>query len=629
MLQSAMTQHRPPIASRAAPSERPTPRATRKTQHAILALTLLAALALRLNGLFWDEGNLFHPDERFVLTVAGQLHWPADGNWQTLDPFWNPETGSIREFAYGHLPLYALRIMQAVLDPWLSLSEPWPAWLTGRLRAVPGDELERLAVIGRALVALADTATVAVLFAIGRRLFGVSTALLASAFLALAVLPIQAAHFFTVDPWATLFSAIAVWGMVRLAARGNRRDTLLAGAAIGLAAACKITMALLILPLVVAMSRARSPSRPLSLAQPLALAAAIFALTNPFALLNLRTFAESMAVQFAVVRGWLDYPYIRQYHGTLPYVYPIVQQWRWGLGPLLTVVAWIGLLWALWRAWRRGSATGEAVILAWVVPFFLLTGAWHAKFPRYLLPIIPFLCLFGAHWLLSLANRNRRALAWAGSALVLAGTFAYALAFANIYSQPHPWLRASAWTYEHVPAGSAIAIEHWDHALPVNLVAGDQVLDHDRYRQTRLEVFDLEDEGRFGELAGQIAQADYVILASRRAYGSLARWPVRYPRTARYYRLLFAERLGFRLVHAEWSEPRLGPLAWREDPIVGAGLPAPGWWQQRAQTGWAWQPGRADESFAVYDHPTPLIFARAETLSAQELRKRLEISDGT
>ncbi|MFQ5344214.1 MAG: hypothetical protein ACE5F6_21940, partial [Anaerolineae bacterium] len=163
----------------------------------------------------------------------------------------------------------------------------------------------------------------------------------------------------------------------------------------------------------------------------------------------------------------------------------------------------------------------------------------------------------------------------------------------------------------------------------VNLVAGDQVMDHDRYRQIRLEVFDLEDEGRFGELAEQIAEADYVILASRRAYGSLTRWPERYPRTARYYRLLFGEQLGFRLVHAEWSEPRLGPLAWREDPLAGASLPAPSWWQQRAQTGWAWRPGRADESFAVYDHPTPLIFARVETLSAQELRKRLGITNET
>jgi hypothetical protein len=599
-------------------------RGSRHAQHVALLAILATALAIRLYGIFWDEGFLFHPDERWILSVASQLHWPADGNWRSLDPFWDPSSGHLRDFAYGHLPLYALRLAQAAVDRWLPLAGPWPTWLTERMRAVPADPLEKLAVIGRALVALADTATVAVLYALGRRLYGVKTGLLAAALMALAVLSIQIAHFFTVDTFATLFAIIALIGAVRLAeGADSRRDEIITGAAIGLATACKLTMSLLVIPLLLALPEQPGERRQATVRgiRILAIAAVVFALTNPFALVDVRTFAESMAVQMAVVRGWLDYPYTRQYHATWPYIYPLVQQWRWGLGPLLGTAAWVGIGWAGWRTARRQGSRGEKVVLAWVLPYFLLTAGWHAKFVRYLLPIVPFLCLFGAAWLLSLTKRPIGATL---TALVLIGTLIYALAFMNIYRQRHPWLRTSAWIYAHVPAGSTIAVEHWDQALPVNLTTDTQVLAHDRYRQTTLELFDLEDEGRFDELANQLAAADYVVLASRRLYGTLSRWPERYPLSARYYRLLFGEQLGFRLVHADWSEPRLGRLVWREDPIADAGLPRPPWWiAARTTDGWAWHPGRADESFAVYDHPTPLVFARLQRLSAAEIRRRL------
>ena len=604
-----------------------------RTPSVILVMILAAALTLRLSGLFWDEGQLFHPDERWILTVASQLHGPRDGNLHTLDPFWDPDAGHLREFAYGHFPLYALRLSQAALNRALPLAGAWPARLFALLGATASDDLERLAVTGRAMMALTGTATVALLYALGRRLYDTQTGLLAAALLAVAVLPIQLAHFYTVDPWATFFGVAAVWGTVRLSETGHRQDALLAGGAMGLAVGCKLSMVLLVIPLLAAFAGkewGRDGARTLALAS--AAAGATFVLTNPFAVLDTGMFLESMAVQWGVVHGWLDYPYTRQYHGTLAFIYPLVQQWRWGLGPLISTAGWAGVGWTAWRAWRRTATRGELIVLAWVVPFFLLTGGQYAKFMRYLLPIIPFLCLMGARLLTELSRDRRlgrfgRLCGRTLAVTVLAGSFAYALTFAQIYRQPHSWIRASAWIYAHVPAGSTIAIEHWDQALPVNLVSGGQVLDHDRYRQPQLALFDLEDEGRFDELAEQLAQSDYVVLASRRLYGTLARWPERYPRTARYYRLLFSGKIGFRLVHAEVTAVQLGGFALHEDPIAGAGLPSPAGGQARATARWTWSPGRADESFAVYDHPTPLIFQRVEKLSVQELRRRLAVAD--
>ena len=43
---------------------------------------------------------------------------------------------------------------------------------------------------------------------------------------------------------------------------------------------------------------------------------------------------------------------------------------------------------------------GMWVLLSWVIPFFLITGWFEVKFPRYLLPIYPLMILWAADWLL-------------------------------------------------------------------------------------------------------------------------------------------------------------------------------------------------------------------------------------
>ena len=84
--------------------------------HLALALILVAAAGLRLYGLDWDEGQHAHPDERWIAMVAPTITWPKqlsdllDPRRSTLNPLWvpsgGPGEGHLRNFAYGHLPLY-------------------------------------------------------------------------------------------------------------------------------------------------------------------------------------------------------------------------------------------------------------------------------------------------------------------------------------------------------------------------------------------------------------------------------------------------------------------------------------------------------------------------------------------
>ena len=135
-------------------------------------------------------------------------------------------------------------------------------------------------------------------------------------------------------------------------------------------------------------------------------------------------------------------------------MYHVRQLATWGLGWPLGIVAWAGLLFVSLRGMRLGfglaylalgwglpmaillfstsflaiiAASGIAVaallvtlpvrspesrmdvlLLTWVAPFFLITGAFQVKFLRYLIPITPFLLLFGSKMLVAFWDRGYR-----------------------------------------------------------------------------------------------------------------------------------------------------------------------------------------------------------------------------
>lgn len=558
----------------------------------LLLLLLLLAATLRLGALDWDGGIGAHPDERYIVGVAERLRWPGRLNPFDVDP----------SFAYGHLPLYLLALAYGLADG--------------------ADPL----LVGRLLAALSDLGTVALTFALGRRVYGTGTGLLAAAFVTLTVHHVQQAHFYTVDVPLAFFVLGALLFAVRLAEGGHTSDACLAGAWTGLAIGTKFSGMLLAVPLVVACTGA-AMERGVHWRRALQSGATVlvaFALTNPFALLALPTFWHNLLEQAAIVRGALDVPYARQFHATRPYVYPVVQQLRWGMGWLPGLTAFAGLAYVIWRVVRCAPRRAEWVVLVWAVPYFAFAGALYAKFPRYMLPLTPLLSTYGARLVLGPESPRRsrshpqiqRAwprwysppwdrhsqplLSWRGLLAVLLLVFSLirCLAFVNLYRWPHPWLAASDWFRDNVPPGAVAAIEEWDHPLPVGRMSRDI---------RELPVFDVDTPEKWRGIADTLAEVDYIIIASRRGYATLAGWPRRYPFATRYYRLLFEGALGFEPVACFGRYPRLGPLVLADDPTGGLGFSLPTICQTQAVT---LGPGRLDESFVVYDHPQAIVFRR-------------------
>ena len=605
-----------------------------KREFFALGVILIAAACLRFYGLAWDGGYLFHPDERKILLVAAELRLPT-----TLGEFFLPASPlNPKFFAYGSFPIYLLKMLSALVP------------ISGAGYAVPWrEDFVGLMFLGRVLSALFDLGTILFTFLLARRLYSATIGLFAAACVAVTVLHIQLAHFYAVDTLLTLLVVATVYYAARYAQGRRRRDAVLLGIVFGLALATKITAAPLIAPILVAVVRARnerttgiSASPTLAwlararlilgdwcdqiwrarktLAKIFGVAFAVFVITQPYAWIDPLRFWAQVATELLVARGWLDYPYTRQYANTLPFVYPILQSSVWGMSLPLGIFAWGGSAWFAWRGWRERDWRA-GLLVAWAGLYFFSIGAQHAKYLRYLLPLTPFLFIMASAGLAACVSRFAAFVSRVAVGAALGGALVYSLAFVSLYAREHPWIEISRWVYANVPMQATLATEYWDDQLPLPMQLNGVMRAPSDFRYVTLPLYDDDDAQKIDALVEALSATDYIVLATQRLSATIERLPARYPISARYYRLLFAGELGFDLAAFAQNGIALDGVVIADDRFNGkqyVGLPP-------RSDAWAWNWGYADESFTVYDHPLPLVFRKTRALSPAELRALLTL----
>lgn len=471
----------------------PNPTLTPAFARLLLLLVLGFAAWLRLTGLNWDEGTYPHPDERFLSMVAHGLHAaelsPPErdegarqahlqrcrdrnhsasgiGGWfDTECSNFNPANTGNPSYPYGQLPLTAVRLFAEAM----STVTGWPGW--SRYGAID--------LVGRALSAAVDLLTVLVCFLLGRLLWSRGVGVLAAAFFAFAVLPIQSAHYFTVDSWATLAAAVCVLFLVRIVRWGERGDILAFGFAYGLALSCKLSLLPLALLLPIALfwaprryvlqGRSSWLAR-LALLFPdfsigAAAAFAMFRLGSPYVFAGPYWFDVTPNAAYLdyleelrrIVYGISDIPPSWQWLERIPILSPARDLLFWGLGLPLGIAAIAGIVFLGWRL-LRGSAVQKARAIAWLwtVGYFLWMAQQWQSTMRYLLPVYPLLCVFAAAGLVvAWRARPRRRLVPVLAVLVLVLTGTWAFAFHSVYVHLHPYVAASHWFLRNVPAGAS------------------------------------------------------------------------------------------------------------------------------------------------------------------------------
>jgi hypothetical protein len=359
---------------------------------------------------------------------------------------------------------------------------------------------EQLYTLARVAAAVLGAAALWLLYATGARLFNRGVGLLAAAIEAVAFLPVFYAHLALNDVPTLAPLTLSLLGSAGVLRKGRRRDYLLAGIGLGLACATKYTAGIAIVPLAAACAaryldggsaRARRVVAGLALAGAAALLA--FLIANPYAVLDYRGFHAELVHQSTLsgeAQGKLGAPR----HGGIAYY---LWSLTWGLGWVPALAALGGAL-TIWRSSPKARLRSVGWLLVPAPLLFLLfMGLQGRYFGRWLMPILPIMCLLGAFFALQrLDGAARRLLSWRAGrgrdavptggaekhparalrALLAALLVAALLAQGLIYSVHSGLVLARAdtrtltreWMLAHVPAGARIVVEpvapdEWAH----------------------------------------------------------------------------------------------------------------------------------------------------------------------
>jgi len=422
-----------------------------------LALTglLLVALAVRVWGAKSGLPYAYNVDENahFVPRAIGFFG-------HTLNPYYfvNPPATS-----------YVFYVVFAV----------WFGGGDGAALAYATDATE-VWLVARLTVAIISTFAVWLTYLAGKRLFDRPTALLGSAILAFAFLPVFYSRLALNDAPALSAVALSLWGTALVLRSGRWWHYAIAGVGLGLAISTKYTAGIVIVPLIgAALARWREePGTPPTLRElvrprglrtllrspalrGLVLVAAgatvlAFAVTNPYAIKSYSEFIDGIRKQGSATAG-SDKLGVKESSGFRYYLWTLT----WGLG-------WVPMLASLGGAFLviRRDRRLAWVLLPAVVLFFAFMGSQERFFGRWFLPVYPILCLLAAYAAIEVvralgrARPRARLAAAAIASLALVGQGAVFSVHNNLVnSRADTRSLTREWLVANVPPGSEIVVE--------------------------------------------------------------------------------------------------------------------------------------------------------------------------
>jgi hypothetical protein len=339
----------------------------------LFPVILLVALAVRLWGLgFGLPYIIARPDETEIAGPAvgflsGDLR-PPFFEWPTL-------------FTYTAAFFYVMYFL---------VTRPFTGYAT--LAAFAESRRQSIApflYITRALSAVTGVLTVWWVHSICRRLFDQTTAIVACLFLALAFLHVRDSHFGVTDVAMTALVTLTVLLILKWRQTGNFSDAALAGFVGGLAGSTKYNGLGVCMPFIVALVQRVGNDGVRRLALALMLFGATMALgffgASPYILIDWPRFVHSISGVGAHLaeghglmlgRGWSYYARV---------ILPAAVGWPMFLAGLAGLVVLM--------ATRLRDA---AVLFAFPIAYYVIAGRGYTVFARYVIPVLPFLCIAAA-----------------------------------------------------------------------------------------------------------------------------------------------------------------------------------------------------------------------------------------
>lgn len=407
-------------------------------QHKALLAILFLALILRIWGIGYGLPLFTQGDEPSL--ISGSLRMLQ---YRTLVPAFHPD---------AFRPLYYPPVI-----PYLLLPVAVPTLLGqyllgdyasfGEFSRVVALHLTPVWLVSRLLVALMGAATVAVAYAIGRRLFDRTAGLAAAALLATSFLHVSLSHF--VRHWvpATLAFSLIVLSAVEIYRAPSRRWYVFGGVFAGLAFGVSYITAIGVVALLLAHAFSAGSVRRL-LGDPWRwLSAGIFAgLAGLFVALHPQEF-------FRILFGEDSTAKVSKSLAGMIAEYGYHVRNLFNLEPVLAIIAGIGLLLLVWhRRWRETSLL-LAAPLVYIIALYLF---FHSEV-RYVSMVLPLLAVAGGYALSRARTCLPRPFAGAVFALVLAYPALIAARYDYLLTIPDTRQQAVVWAGRQLPEHTAIA----------------------------------------------------------------------------------------------------------------------------------------------------------------------------
>ena len=417
----------------------PGPPATGRDLHRPALVVLLAiTLGLRLWGVKQGLPYSYNSDEATHFVPRAIAFFNHDYNPQY---FLNPP-------AYSYL-------LHIVFELWFGSGDA----VRRSYAADPTDVF----VVARVTAAVLGTLAVWLVYLAGARLFQRTVALLGAAILGLAFLPVFYSHLALNDVPTLAPVALSLYGVAGVLRNGSRRDYVIAGVGVGLAAATKYTGAITFACLALAGVCDAAAGGPWQSARRLALATAVavaaFLVANPYAVLDFSAFHAGVSTQQALAGG-SDPEKLgtTAASGTAFYLWTFT--WALGWVPSLAALGGAGLL-----VVRRRLAAA-VVLVAPTIAFIVYMGDQQRFFGRWLMPVLPLVALLGGYgaveltrWLIRSARVNP-ALAVAAAAVVILGqSVADVIHNDVVLSRSDTRNLTRQWMVAHVPPGAKVVVE--------------------------------------------------------------------------------------------------------------------------------------------------------------------------
>lgn len=531
-----------------------------------LILIAVTAIYFRFVKLDWGEGYFFHPDERNIAGAVAQLRFPNE-----LNPHF---------FAYGSVPVYIYFAVSALF----------------KSSYLPADMFERSIMVGRIISAMLSVLSLVVVYKLGRNI-GRRVGILAVVMAVFSVGLIQYAHFSTVESMLGFFYLIVVWQLIEFIKHGRCKYLVVASIFCGISIATKLT-SLLIVPVVLISVFLGSNRSILSYLRNVGLAlflvVSIYVLLFPYSILDFDGFKKSLDYEGGVATGKIRVFYTRQYESSTPVVWHFTRVFPWTTGVLVTALLPIAWAACTGRVLRFKSVTGRKVIFliwTWISIFFFWHAGLYVKWIRYIVPILPFVFVLLAWFIEDLSRYGRlgRVVSRIILIFVLFEMMTKAIIFTRMYRQTDTRVQAGKWAEKNISPGERILSEIYDLgviAMPQRTMPFTKLFN----------FYDLDTDNlneRVDDLARDLSDSEWVMVPSRRIYGSLADKPQTHPVASKYYKLLFSGELGFVKV-SEFSVDTFADE-------------------------------KAEETYQVFDHPKYMFFRKIKLLSKDKYIAKLTI----